>query len=183
MFTLLDKIEHIFKKIFMKTIGYLYAIADHEGYARWIGVKMGHSVRIYGNPTKMFGSEPWLVTLGNFVHITTGVLFLTHDGGTLLFRHVTRDLEITAPVTVGSHVYIGVRAIILPGVTIGDNCIIAAGAVVTKDVPPNCVVGGVPAKVIKSTKEYYESAKINSLHLGHLRGKYKDRALRKYFSS
>ena len=53
------------------------------------------------------------------------------------------------PVTIGNDVWIGRRAMIMPGVTIGDGCVIAAGAVVTKDVPPYCVVGGVPAKIIK----------------------------------
>lgn len=182
MYNIFDKTERIVKKVLMKTIGYLYAMVNHEGYARWIGVNMGLNVKIYGDPTKMFGSEPWLITLGNDVHITTGVLFLTHDGGTLLFRKQTPDLELTAPVVIGNQVYIGVRAIILPGVTIGDNCIIAAGAVITKDIPSNSVVAGVPAKVIKTSQEYYENAKDNSLHLGHLNGKYKDKALRQYFN-
>ncbi|MCI6691142.1 MULTISPECIES: acyltransferase [unclassified Clostridium] len=53
------------------------------------------------------------------------------------------------PVTIGNDVWIGSRAIILPGVTIGDGAIIAAGAIVTKDVEPYAIVGGNPAKVIK----------------------------------
>lgn len=54
-----------------------------------------------------------------------------------------------APVKIGNGVWIGAHATILSGVTIGDNAIIAAGAVVTKDIPQNVVVGGVPAKIIK----------------------------------
>jgi len=57
---------------------------------------------------------------------------------------------IPAPVHIGRDVWIGANAVILPGVTIGDGAVIAAGAVVTKDVPENTVAGGVPAKVIKS---------------------------------
>ena len=53
-------------------------------------------------------------------------------------------------VTIGNDVWIGRRVIIMPGVTIGDGCVIGAGAVVTKDIPPYSVAGGVPAKVIKS---------------------------------
>ncbi len=159
----------------------LYAQLNHEGYARHIGVNIGNNLHIYGNPYLMFSTNPWCVTLGNNVHIANECLFVTHDGGTLLFRHLVPDLEITAPIIVGDNVYFGVRCIILPGVRIGSNCIIAAGSVVTKDVPDNSVVGGVPAKYIKSTDEYFEKAKKNSLHLGHLEYKEKDDALKKYF--
>ena len=54
----------------------------------------------------------------------------------------------TAPIHIGNHVWIGTRATILKGVDIGEGAIIAAGAVVTHDVPPHSIVGGVPAKVI-----------------------------------
>lgn len=60
-----------------------------------------------------------------------------------------RDL-IPAPIVIGKNVWIGSHATILPGVTIGENAVIAAGSVVTKDVPADMVVGGVPAKGIKS---------------------------------
>ena len=56
---------------------------------------------------------------------------------------------IPAPVKIGNNVWIGAHSTILAGVTIGDNAVVAAGAVVTKDVPANSVVGGVPAKIIK----------------------------------
>ena len=55
----------------------------------------------------------------------------------------------TSPVTIEDDVWIGANAVILPGVTIGEHCVVAAGAVVTKDVPPHSLVAGVPAKVIK----------------------------------
>ena len=56
------------------------------------------------------------------------------------------------PVHIGNDVWIGRRVMIMPGVTIGDGCVIGAGAVVTKDIPPYSVAGGVPAKVIRSRK-------------------------------
>lgn len=57
---------------------------------------------------------------------------------------------IPAKVTIGKNAWVGAHATILAGVSIGENSVVAAGAVVTKDVPPNTVVGGVPAKIIKS---------------------------------
>jgi len=170
---------NILLKIFKKMFNILFANLNHEKYAKFIGVNMGKDVHIYGNPLNMFGTEPWCIKLGNNVHITREVLFITHDGGTLLFRDKVPDLEITKPIIIGNNVYIGVRSIIMPGVTIGNDCIIGAGAVVTKNVPDNSVVGGVPAKFIKNIDEYFEDIKLKSLHLGHLKGKKKDIELRK----
>ncbi|AKR10009.1 hypothetical protein ICM_02299 [Bacillus cereus BAG1X2-3] len=61
----------------------------------------------------------------------------------------TRNTTYASPVTIGENVWIGSSATILPGVTIGNNSVVAAGAVVTKDVPENTVVAGVPATVVK----------------------------------
>jgi acetyltransferase-like isoleucine patch superfamily enzyme len=159
----------------------LFAKAFPEQYARIIGVNMKGLVRIYGSAYSCFGTEPWIITLGNNVHITNNVRFITHDGATLIFRKIRPDLEITKPISVGDDVYIGVNAIIMPGVSIGNKCIIGAGAVVTGDVPENSVAVGVPARVIKSADAYFEKALQSSLQLGILTGKRKDRALRRYY--
>lgn len=136
-------------------------------------------VHIYGDVN--WSTEPWIITLGNNVHITDGVKFVTHDGGTLLFRNITPDLEITKPIIVGNDVYIGNNVIILPGVTIGNKVIIGAGTIVTRNIPDNSLVVGIPGRVIKTADEYYEKIKKESLHLGHLRGQEKDKALMEYY--
>ena len=74
------------------------------------------------------------------------------------------------------------NVIILPGVRIGNHSIIGAGAIVSRDIPDNSVAVGVPARVIKTSDEYLEKIKKESLHLGHLSGKEKDKALMKYYN-
>ena len=101
-----------------------------------------------------FGSEPYLVTLGDHVTVTEGVRFVTHDGGVWVFRQQDPELDVFGPVSVGNNVFIGLRAILMPGVSIGDNCVIGAGAVVTRNVPDGTVVAGVPAKPIGTTEAY-----------------------------
>ena len=136
-------------KYIKKIYGRCLARLNKTKYIKWIGLNFGEDVHIYGSPVYMFGTEPWCITLGNHVHIADGCKFVTHDGGTLIFRHLIPDLEITKPIKVGNYVYFGTRSMIMPGVTIGDNCIIAAEAVVTRHIPDNSVVGGVPAGLIK----------------------------------
>ena len=157
---------------------YLQATKPVE-YARSVGVNMKGTLHIYGKVS--WGSEPWIIQLGNNVFITDGVKFITHDGGTLLFRDRVPDLEVTKPIILGDNVYIGTNSILLPGVTIGNNVVIGAGAVVSKDIPDNSVVVGVPARVIKTTDEYFEKLQKESLHLGHLIGQEKDKALMEYY--
>lgn len=91
------------------------------------------------------------------------------------------DLEITKPIKVGDNVYIGNNVILLPRVTVGNNVIIGAGAVVSRDIPDNSVAVGVPARVIKTADKYFEKIQRESLHLGHLKGEEKDKALMKYY--
>ncbi len=97
---------------------------------------------IIGYATFIDGREK--VTIGNHTDIASEVMIYSqeHDLSSPEF------VAIGAPVVIGDYVFIGPRAILLPGVSIGDGAVIAAGAVVTKDVAPYAIVGGVPAKVI-----------------------------------
>lgn len=128
-------------------------------YARSIGVKVGENVRFYGAHPSMFSTEPWLITIGNDVHITNGVQFLTHDGGTLVTNKEVPGFVVTGRITIGNNVYIGLRSMILPGTTIGDRCIIGAGSIVTKDIPINSVAVGTPARVLRTVDSYIEKLK------------------------
>ena len=113
---------------------------------------VGEDVRLTGWVD--FGSEPFLVHLGSRITIADGVRFITHDGGVRVLRREHPDLHIYGKVSVSDNVFIGVNSIILPGVTIGSSCVIGAGSVVTKDLPPGGVYAGVPCKRIRSIAEY-----------------------------
>jgi maltose O-acetyltransferase len=89
------------------------------------------------------------VVIGNDVMMGPGVLLYTSNHGMEPGIPMRCQPLQCAPVRVGNDVWIGARCIILPGVTIGDGAVLAAGAVVTSDVPANAIVGGVPAKVLK----------------------------------
>ena len=88
---------------------------------------------------------------GRYVYISDNSHGRT-DGSGLDLHPLDRELFSKGPVHIGNNVWIGERACILPGVTIGDGAIIGAGAVVTKDIPPYCVAAGVPAVVVKKMK-------------------------------
>jgi acetyltransferase-like isoleucine patch superfamily enzyme len=168
----------LFVKIIKTIVERIYAKRYPVQYIKKIGVNCKGHVKIYGDPYGHYGTEPWIITLGNNVHITKNVEFVTHDGGTLIFRKKYPKLEITKPIQVGNNVYIGINTIILPGVTIGNNVVIGAGSVVTKNIPDNVVAAGVPAKVIKTKDEYLKKLKKDSLEIGNLNGKEKDNALK-----
>lgn len=93
------------------------------------------------------------VTIGNHVNLAQGITVtaLNHNFSDLNKRIDEQGIS-TLPVTISDDVWIGANAVILPGVTIGQHAVVAAGAVVTKDVPPYSIVAGIPAKVIKSLK-------------------------------
>ena len=90
------------------------------------------------------------VCIGSHVNLAQGIVVtaLNHN-----FSDSSQPIDqqgvSTLPVVIGDDVWIGANAVILPGVTIGQHCVVAAGAVVTKDVPDHSLVGGVPAKIIK----------------------------------
>ncbi len=132
---------------------------DPASYARSLGVKVGEGTRFYGTSPKMFSTEPWVITIGNNCNITDDVLFMTHDAGTLAVENECGRWVIVGDIVLGNNVYVGTRSTILPGVHIGDNSIIGAGSVVTKDIPANVVAAGVPCRVIRSRDEYIEKVK------------------------
>lgn len=134
--------------------------ASKTSYARHIGVKIGNNCLIdtYNWPT-----EPYLITIGNNVQITGGASFYTHGGGNCV-RLKHPDFDIFGKITVEDWAYVGAHVLIMPGVTIGEGALVAAGSVVTKSVKPYTVVGGNPAKYLCTIDEFYERNKQFDMH-------------------
>lgn len=105
-------------------------------------IELGKNVCINSNATLLAATG---IKVGDYTGISWDVEIVDTD-----FHQISREgAVLAAPIEIGSHVFIGNRAIIMKGVKIGDGAVVAAGAVVTKDVPPHSLVGGVPARVIK----------------------------------
>jgi acetyltransferase-like isoleucine patch superfamily enzyme len=117
------------------------------------GARVGTGCRIH---TTSIGSEPYLISIGDETLIGPSVSFITHDAGTWVFRKEYPQTGRFGRITIGSRVFVGSHAILLPGITIGDQAIVAAGAVVSKDVAAGTVVAGVPARVVSTVERYLQ---------------------------
>ncbi len=101
----------------------------------------------YINPNSIIRIESGL-TIGNDCAISWGVTMMDHDA------HEMEGKREARPIIIGNHVWIGANATILKGVSIGDGCVVAAGAVVSKSFCPNQLIGGIPARTIKENIEW-----------------------------
>lgn len=120
---------------------YLYPKVTHFQawkYRTFYGMDIGENVIINRRVSLDRARNPKGIHIGENSRILAKVCILTHDN--------CRDLLLDT--YIGSNTIIGIRSIILPGVHIGNHCVIGAGSVVTKDVPDHCIAAGNPAKVI-----------------------------------
>lgn len=115
------------------------------------GAVIGRDCRIM---IRSFGSEPFLISIGNHCTLAPDVSLITHDGGAWIFTHDDPTLQKFGRITILDNCFIGLRATVLPGVTIGPNSIVGACSLVTKDVPPNTVVAGNPARPVCDVETY-----------------------------
>ncbi len=114
-------------------------------YLRLNGVQIGRNTM--NSLGAKIDSHRGKVRIGDNCHITYGCVILSHDGAA---KQMRADDDGAGAVIIGNNVFVGVNAVILRNVRIGDNSVIGAGAVVTADIPANSLVAGNPAKVIRS---------------------------------
>ena len=151
LFEKYDNFKH--KILQLRVIGKLKYCGEKVEILKGVIIKYPHSVSIdkytwIGENTFIMGGGN--IHIGEYCQIANNVIIVSINhkiNGEKYFDNVE-----FADIKIGNNVWIGSNAIILPGVKIGDNSIIAAGAVVHKDIPFNVVVGGVPCKILKNIK-------------------------------
>lgn len=120
-------------------------------YAKFVGVKMGKGCLI---STKNLSSEPYLIEMGDLVRVANDVKFFTHGGVYSQHRKYNKSMEHFGKIKIGNYSYIGDSCLVMGGVTIGDDVIVAAGTVVSKSVPDGVMVAGNPMRIIGNTEDF-----------------------------
>lgn len=139
-------------------------LIKRDGYKRAEYIKRRNLFGAMGNDCYFhpcfMPSDPKNIFIGNNVKVASGVTFINHDiiGAMLNKKNKTNEFKyMVEDIVICDNVMIGAKAIILPGVTIGTNCIVGAGTVVSRNIPENSVVVGNPGKIVKTLTEYEES--------------------------
>lgn len=125
------------------------------------GISIGERCRIY---TFLQSHEPSMISIGNDVTISSEVAFVTHDNSILKVLDPMTD--VVGRITVGDNCFIGQRSMLMLGVTLGECCVVGAGAVVTHSFPAHSVIAGNPARIICTTEQMAEKYKDYAIDFG-----------------
>lgn len=126
-------------------------------YYRTKGIMIGEGTYLSPKTCVIDTTRPSLVTIGKNCYMNEHFTLMTHDWVTQVFLFSGRDfVNSSGRVTIGDNVSFGQNVMLLKGVSIGDNCFIGAGSVVTKDIPANSIAVGVPCRVVSSLEEFYQ---------------------------
>lgn len=182
-------VKNMIKKLIYKQ---RYDSDTYIKYLRSKGVTIGENCRIF-NPKSISIDlqNPYLITIGDNVRITKGVIILTHDYSWSVLATLNHEiLGSINTVEIGNNCFIGMNTIILKNTKIGDNVIIGAGSVVTGKIESNSVYAGNPARKIMSIEEFYakrkerqsqEITKITEKYEERTHKKINEKVLREYF--
>lgn len=157
------KCELLFLKM-MQQLNYKYFKKHFPRYLRRMGVRFTGDIAQTGfvAPSVKFDSMAYakMIEIGENTIISADVQILVHDYSVATAVRTVRPVttgrlpHILKEVKIGNNVFVGMKTIILPGTTIGDNTVIGAGSVVKGNIPGGVVVAGNPARIIKSIEEY-----------------------------
>lgn len=142
-----------------------WARTDPQRYIEFLrekGCKIGNNLWITPlvKTVQIDITRPSLVEIGDNVRLNRNLTLFTHDASFYVFKNKFHEIiPRSGKVKIGNNVYFGRNCSVLAGVTIGDDCIIGYGSLVTRDIPSGSVAVGVPAKVICSLDDYYEKRK------------------------
>lgn len=164
------------KFLFRKIAGVIVQkIKGFEYYLVWRGVKLGKGNSIYSDITT---TESYLITIGNKNTISTNVVFITHDNAIITSN--AQKTDVFGEIHIGNNCFIGTGSIIMPGVSLADNTIVAAGSVVVKSINESgIIVGGNPAKKIGTTADYYSRMDEYAINIDGLSEKQKKEVISK----
>lgn len=142
----------------------MLGILSSDEYVNWLrstGIDIGKEVKFFDTKNVIVDvTRPWLISIGNYTKITSGVVILSHDYSLSVLRRVYGEWIGEAGKTkIGDNCFIGINSIILMGTNIGNNVIVGAGSVVNGIIPDNVVIAGNPARIICSLEEYYNKRK------------------------
>lgn len=159
-----------FKKIYFGLFPHRMKSADFIEKLREKGVEVGEGTHFFGPAkTEVDVQRPWLLHIGAYCKIASGVVILTHDYSRSVLRRAYGEVIGEAGQTwIGDNVFIGINSIILMGAHIGNNVVVGAGSVVSGRVPDNSVVAGVPARVICTLDDFYQKRMAHSPREGRL---------------
>lgn len=144
----------------IKDIYYRRSSRSYINYLRSKGVAIGNNVILRPNSCHIDLTRPSLITIGDNVILNDGITLLTHDFVTGVFRELYNDfLPSSGGIIIGNNVRFGHNVTVLKGVTIGDNCFIGAGSIVSSNIPANSVANGNPCKVVSSIESFYKFRK------------------------
>lgn len=135
--------------------------ANYIKYLKSKGIKIGEDCYIFEpHDAQIDITRPELLEIGDHVFLHKGIRILTHDWGGWCYVFSNQQfIPSHGKIKIGSNVWFGENVCVCKGVTIGDNCIIGIGSVVTKSIPSNSVAVGVPARVVCTYEEYFEKRK------------------------